>query len=95
MEYRHEIINFGEEVPVKCFVHQLGHSARHWHNSLELLFVVSGSVAIYVDGETYQLEKDDVILVNSNAPHELTADDAILTAVQIKLSLFDDTAAHW
>ncbi len=37
MEYRHEIIDFGESIPVKFFVHQLGYSGLHWHNSLELL----------------------------------------------------------
>jgi len=90
MEYRHEIIDFGESVPVKCFIHQLGHSAQHWHNSLELLFVLSGSVSIVTSGRHYRLHKDDVILINSNDPHELTADSCILAAVQIKLSLFDD-----
>ena len=91
MDYRHEIINFGERVPVRCFIHQLGHSGRHWHDSLELLFVLSGSVSIIVDAEHYVLEPEDVILINSNSPHELTADSAIMVAVQIKLSLFDDS----
>lgn len=89
MEYRHEIINFGERVPVRCFIHQLGHSGRHWHDSLELLFVLSGSVTIVMNGEKYVLDQDDVILVNANSPHELSADQCILAAVQIKLSLFD------
>ncbi len=90
MDYRHEIINFGERVPVRCFIHQLGHSGRHWHDSLELLFVLSGSVSIIVDAEHYLLEPEDVILINSNSPHELTAENAVMVAVQIKLSLFDD-----
>lgn len=94
MEYRRELINFGKGVPVRCFIHQLGHAARHLHSSLELLFVVSGSVVIYVEGESYTLESGDVILINSNAPHELTANEAILTAVQIKLSLFEDKILH-
>lgn len=89
MEYRREIINFGERVPVRCFIHQLGHSGRHWHDSLELLFVLSGSVTIIVDGDKYVLGQDDVILINANSPHELSADQSILAAVQIKLSLFD------
>ena len=29
MEYRHEIIDFGESIPVKFFVHQLGYSGLH------------------------------------------------------------------
>ena len=89
MEYRHEIINFGDRVPVRCFIHQLGHSGRHWHDSLELLFVLTGSVTIIVDGEKYVLDQDDVILINANSPHELSAGHCILAAVQIKLSLFD------
>ena len=89
MEYRHEIINFGERVPVRCFIHQLGHSGRHWHDSLELLFVLTGSVTIIVDGEKYVLDQDDVILINAKSPHELSAVHCILAAVQIKLSLFD------
>jgi len=90
MEYRHEIIDFGESIPVKFFVHQLGYSGLHWHNSLELLFVVSGSVNITVAGHIHTLSAGDVILINANAPHELNADECIMAAVQIKLSLFDE-----
>ncbi len=90
MEYRHEIIDFGESIPVKFFVHQLGYSGLHWHNSLELLFVVSGSVNITVAGHIHTLAAGDVILINANDPHELNADECIMAAVQIKLSLFDE-----
>ena len=90
MEYRHEIIDFGQSIPVKFFVHQLGHSGLHWHNSLELLFVVSGSVSITVAGHIHVLSEGDVILINANDPHELNADSCIMAAVQIKLSLFDE-----
>ena len=91
MEYRHEMISFGEDLPVRFFIHQLGHSSRHWHSSLELLFVLSGQVTLYADGECYSLDRNDIILINSNSPHELTADNAVLAAVQIKLSLFENT----
>ena len=94
MEYRHEVINFGESVPVKCFIHQLGHSPRHWHNSIEILLVLSGSVQIAVGGNLYTLNEDDMILVNSNEPHELRAENCILAAIQVKLSLFDDKLVH-
>lgn len=89
-EYRHEVIAFGDSIPIKCFVHQLGHSARHWHNSMELLFVLTGSVRIDIGSKTYVLDEDDMILVNSNEPHELTAEHCVLAAVQIKLSMFDE-----
>lgn len=94
MEYRHEVIDFGESVPVKCFVHQLGYSPRHWHNSIEILLVLSGTVQIVVAGNVYSLHEDDMILINSNEPHELRAENSILAAIQIKLSLFDDKVVH-
>lgn len=90
MEYRHEIIDFGESIPVKFFVHQLGYSGLHWHNSLELLFVVSGTVNITVAGHIHTLAAGDVILINANDPHEFNADECIMAAVQIKLSMFDE-----
>ena len=52
--------------------------------------MLTGNVSIIVDAEHYVLEPEDVILINSNSPHELTADSAIMVAVQIKLPLFDD-----
>lgn len=90
MEYRHEIITFGDSIPVKCFVHELGHSARHWHNSMELLLVLSGSVHISIGSVNHELHADDMILVNCNESHELTAEHCVLAAIQIKLSMFDE-----
>ena len=52
--------------------------------------MVSDSVHITVAGHIHKLSAGDVILINANAPHELNADECIMTAVQIKLSLFDE-----
>lgn len=86
---RHEIIEFPVTIPIKVFIHKLGSVTKHWHNSLELLMVLRGTIHITVDEEEFTLSDDDIILINSNSIHEINSDGAVLIALQIKLSMFD------
>lgn len=89
MEQMHEIIQFDNSVPVKCFLHKLGYSNRHWHDSMELLFILSGSTDLIVEDQVYRLHEEDLVLINSNKIHELRADNCILIALQIKPAIFE------
>ena len=90
LDERHEIIEFGPHIPLKIFIHKLCSVSKHWHSSLELLMVLEGNISITVDGETWQLKDEDVILINSNSIHEIHSENgAVMIAVQIKLSLFN------
>lgn len=86
---RHEIIEFPVTIPLKVFIHKLGSVTKHWHNSLELLMVLRGTIHISIDEEDFILSDDDIILINSNSIHEIHSDGAVLIALQIKLSMFD------
>ncbi|WP_150274489.1 GH39 family glycosyl hydrolase [Paenibacillus tepidiphilus] len=88
MEERHEIINFSNIVPIKIFMHKLGSVPKHWHQSLELLYVLSGSVQLVVGDRSFTLEEEDLFLINSNSVHELQAGGCVLVALQINLSKF-------
>jgi len=85
---RHEIIQFESGNPLKLFMHKLGDVSRHWHESMELLLVLAGDVSVTTDDGLTRLNKDDVLLINSNTPHALYAAECVLIAVQIKLSKF-------
>lgn len=86
---RHEIIDFPPTIPIKVFIHKLGSVSQHWHNSLELLLVLKGTVSITIDEQSYTLSDEDIILINSNSIHEIYSDGAVLIALQIKMSMFD------
>lgn len=86
MDNIHEIISFSSEIPVKIFIQHIGSTSKHWHTSIEILFVLSGEATITVDDVTMQLKPDDVIVINSNALHELYAWDCELAAFQINLT---------
>lgn len=86
MEYRQEIIRFSKKIPGKIFLHMIGSVSRHWHRSLELLYVCEGEVRLVVGDESHLLREDDLILINSLAVHELYSENATMVAVQIDLS---------
>lgn len=86
MEQRHEIIQFSSRVPGRVFLHRLGSVPKHWHRSIELLFVLSGAVNIVVDDRSYTVGSTDVMIVNSLATHELYGQEAEMVAFQINLS---------
>lgn len=87
MEHRHEIIDFPENSPIKIFIHKIGDVNLHWHQSIELLYIVSGNVKITLSGDEYELTDDGLILINSNVPHSLYSDNATMIAAQIRLDL--------
>ncbi len=89
MEARHEIIPFDQASPIRLFMHKLGDASRHWHESLELLFVLAGEVTVLTGDRQTRLQAEDMLLVNSNAVHELHSESCVIIAVQIKLSKFD------
>ena len=89
MEERHEIIEFPRDLQMKVFLHKVGNVARHWHRSLELLFVLEGQVHVRMDEKPSLLSGGDVILINSNSIHELySLEGAVLIALQLKPELF-------
>lgn len=89
MEERHEIITFPRNMHIRVFMHAIGSVSRHWHRSLELLFLIKGSAHVTVDGSGFLMGEGDVTLINSNSIHELYSDSgATLIAVQIKPEMF-------
>ena len=86
MEERHEIIQFSEQVPGKIFLHKLGSVPKHWHRSIEILFVLVGTVNVVIDDRAHLLKSTDIVVINSLSTHELYSDGAELLAFQINLS---------
>lgn len=86
MEQRHEIIQFSKQGLGKIFLHKLGSVPKHWHRSIEILFVLSGTVDMLVDDHSYQLRSTDIIVINSLSVHDLYSEGAELLAFQINLS---------
>lgn len=70
---KNEKISPTDNYSYKIFSFQSKSSDRlippHWHESLELLFCLSGEVEVIFTGQTYRLQAKEFIVINSNHVH--------------------------
>lgn len=48
----------------------------HYHQNLEIIYMLEGSVGIQIDDENYELGKGDYLLINANKSHTITEGNA-------------------
>ena len=92
MDYNYEIIHGHEGLPVKTTIHAIDSFQMHWHNEMEILLVLDGSVSIRIGEDTYYLNENDIILVNNNELHSTrrTRENNSLLAVQINPEFYNN-----
>ena len=49
----------------------------NWHENIELLYCTHGSGYVYCDGRQYPFAKGDIFVVNTNALHAFSSEDAM------------------
>lgn len=67
----HELIGIaeGEDVSFQYSEDSGSLVSAHWHNSLEIIYLLSGELNVTVNGECSDFSQDDVILINSRDVH--------------------------
>ena len=90
MDYTHQIINFGNTMPIKFFLDNKGTILPHWHQSVELLFVLSGNAEVTLKEKKFNLVEDDIILINCYDIHSVHSQKCVLAVFQINLSMFNE-----
>lgn len=68
-----ENIPFAQIKGIHMFLNTVVYRKPHFHDSIELIYVIDGNMTVNVEYTTYQLNKRDTILVNSGSPHEFIA----------------------
>ena len=59
----------------------------HWHPEVELFFITAGSLSFQVEGEQFQLEAGDVLLIRPNALHG--SHDCLQECLRFRAAVFD------
>lgn len=77
---RPEPVEFDNGLPVRAFVRAACQYPFHWHDALEIVQVLKGSVNIGLGDDDLLLHEKDVAITNMGELHRLTGDgkDAIL-----------------
>ncbi len=85
MDY--EFIKHIEGTVLKTFVVQINQRELHFHNDIEILMVLKGSVYIDDGTKRYLLARDDIFILNRNELHSLarTGEPNLLMVIQFDL----------
>lgn len=67
----HEIISINPDVDdhLQMSIDQGSYISPHWHNSIELVYMIEGSMDVYFENEKVHLAAGEFILVNSRVIH--------------------------
>lgn len=92
MRYHYEFIEHQEDLPIRLFVNSVAHIPFHWHKEIEIIYVLQGTITIYLDQRPYTLKQDDIIVVNSMSIHQIerTSQDNVLLTLQFNPDLLDN-----
>ncbi len=71
---RPEKIEFHNGLPVRAFVRAGNHLPYHWHDALEIVQVLKGSVNIGMGSDEMPLKPGDIAIANMNEIHRMTGD---------------------
>lgn len=80
--YVFEDIDFTEKIPIKYFIAAIEDSWAHWHNEIEILFLLSGTLQITVEDAHHDLKSGDIILINSNQIHSIKGKNNLTFVLQ-------------
>jgi AraC-like DNA-binding protein len=64
----------------------------HWHSSIEIIYILKGSIWAAVNGQVFEARPRDMIFVNSGSIHGYwgASPDTVMGLLEVKLELFDE-----
>lgn len=92
MRYLYEFVEHDHDMPFRLFVNSVEQVHFHWHKETEIIYVLQGSVTVYMEQGQYTFSEDDLIVVNSMSVHglERTVEDNVLLTLQFSTELLGE-----
>lgn len=72
---RREYINYPFNLPIKISYLNIQNYPTHWHNSIEIIYVLKGSLDISIDTDSFTINEREVEIINSDESHKITSSD--------------------
>ena len=70
-----EKIAYKDELPVNVITANIKEYPIHFHDEIEVVFVLSGSISLRVGYYDYELDQGDVFIINDKEMHSYTHHD--------------------
>lgn len=88
---RREFINYTDNLPIKIRYENIMEYPMHWHDVMEIIYVLKGSVKITIETETHLVNEQEIEIINSDEAHRIYSKDKDnkIIILQIDNSFFD------
>lgn len=90
MNNKYEIIEYDDILPIRIGIWPLNSFRLHWHQEMEILFVLKGSIHVMIQNETHRVSRGEIIVISPNlihATHE-TEEPNVVLMLQINCGKF-------
>ncbi|QGU95335.1 helix-turn-helix domain-containing protein [Clostridium bovifaecis] len=84
---RREYITFTGNLPLTVNLETIKDYPLHWHNCLEIIFVLKGTVFVQIESETYELREREIEIINADEPHRIHSYDEGNRVLLFKMDL--------
>ncbi len=92
---RPEVIKFSHGLPVNVFARCVEEYPYHWHNTLEILQVLKGTVNMNIGDDHLQLSANDLAVINPSELHRITpSQDNEILFIQIDAEFYRSLLAE-
>jgi len=88
---RHEIVSENPDIEVRFYlsVDEGSYVTPHWHNSLEIVYMLEGSMTVTFENKKVTILPEEFIIVNSRTIHAVTSKNNRALVLQIPSSVFE------
>lgn len=75
-----------KELPMHIFLNSVDYVTNHWHDSIEIIFLLKGKVSVSVNDKRFELNEKDIFLINANDIHAIQhQEENLLLTIQLPI----------
>lgn len=72
---RKEYVNYPSDIPVSIYYANIQNYPLHWHDAIEIIYVLKGSILIDIDTDSYEILEDEIEIVNTEQTHRIYSNE--------------------
>ena len=80
-----QYINYEPNMPVLISYETIKNYPIHWHYSIEILYVIKGSINLYIDSEKYVIKENQIEIINIDEVHSLDSNDPYNKVIRFQI----------
>ena len=72
---RKEYISYINDLPITISLESINDYPIHWHNSIEIIFVLEGTVNVLIESGNYEVCEREIEIVNCDEAHQIYSEE--------------------